>query len=398
MKLLFITSRFPHPLEKGDKLRVYYHLKELHKHFDIYLMALCQDRPAPQSIETVRAVCKDVICYYESKWRSICRLFVPSNKPFQLKYFKSSGFHKQLRAAVKTINPDHIHFHLIRTADFLLDIQPTASLDLMDSFSLGLSSMRQTKALWKQPIYKLEERLVKRYEQKCLTRFDQCFIISERDRKSIDPDDRYHIQCLKNGIDLDFFNPRQPIKELNQSYDVMFVGNLGYAPNTEAVKYIIALAKRNPSILFGIAGARAQAVTSFDYPTNVHVLGWVEDIRSAYRAGTLFLAPVFHGSGLQNKLLEAMAMSRCCITTSFVNDALQAEHQKEIIIADGPESIEQNIHFYLNNPIKRDELASAGAAFVNKHFAWQAKTEPLINYICTKDKDGNSLERDTNQI
>ncbi len=384
MKLVYITSRFPYPLEKGDKLRAYYHLRALAKRVDVYLLALCNRKPAESSVNKLASFCTEVHYFVEPTWKFNLRLLRPGLKPFQVKYFGSRAFGRKVRQVVERIKADHVHFHLIRTGGLLSDLHARSSMDLMDSFSLGLKNLYETKPFWKRPAYKMERWLVQSFERRCIKDFEKCFIISERDRLSIDSEDVFGIQILKNGIDTEYFSVQDGIRPLGKSFDIVFVGNLGYAPNQEAVKYILQLAKRNPEWSFGIAGARAKEVSHLVFPSNIELVGWVEDIRSAYQAGSVFLAPIFYGSGLQNKILEAMALARPCITSSFVNEALQAKVGEQLLIGDDMEAIESHIGGLLENPERRDRLAKSGADFVRKQYSWDAQTKPLIAYICKK--------------
>ncbi len=386
MKLLYITSRFPYPLEKGDKLRAYYHIKELNKHLDIYVLALSRNKPDSASIKAVQNICTELFYHYEPSWKYRLRLLAPSGLPFQVKYFKSSKFEQLIRKSIRKIEPDHVHYHLIRTAGLAPELSARSTLDLMDCFSLGLSNLKKSKPWWKKLIFSLEERLVRTFEQNSLARFERCFIISERDREVLDPHDTYQIIISKNGIDLNFFNEELPIPSLNGHYDVIFVGNLGYAPNTEAARFIKKLAGRMQNRTFGIAGARSSVLRHIAFPPNVKVIGWVDDIRSAYLAGTVFLAPIFHGSGLQNKVLEAMALGRPCVTSSFVNEALGANPNIDLLIADDLDTTEQKLERMLHDDVYRTQIAKTGQAYVRKYYSWESQVDGLIDYICKKEK------------
>lgn len=382
MKLFFITSRFPFPIEKGDKLRVYYQLIELSRYYDIYLFSLSDYAPEPDHIKAIQPYCKEIINVTHNRMSSIKSIMAGmlSKVPIQTRYFYSSILERKLIKAVDHIKPDHIHFHLIRTTEYLKSHQKTSSVDLMDSFSLGISGLENKFTWLKKQFYKLEGRLVTGYEQTVAKRFGKSFIISERDRHHIDEQRLFGIEILKNGIDTVQFSK----KIIRKTHDIVFVGNLGYMPNIEAVKVINLLAKRNPDWTFLIAGARSESLSSIQLESNITMLGWVDDIRDAYCAGKIFLAPIHHGSGLQNKILEALSLQLPCITTSFVNDAIQASPGKEIIVADTLDEMEQSVKDLFNNQEQMTDCALSGYKFVTNNFSWKEKTRPLIEYIKNK--------------
>ena len=107
----------------------------------------------------------------------------------------------------------------------------------------------------------------------------------------------------------------------------------------------------------------------------VTVSGWVDDIRLSYCKGKVFVAPLFIGTGLQNKLLEAMSLSIPCITTSLVNNALGAKENKHLLIADTLETFCEKIRYLLDNQESAKEIALQGKEFIREKYNWKASIE-----------------------
>ena len=120
---------------------------------------------------------------------------------------------------------------------------------------------------------------------------------------------------------------------------------------------------------------------SLDNRQNVTVRGWVEDIREAYADGRIFVAPMFSGLGLQNKILEAMAMGLPCVTTSMVNNAIGAEHGKEIIVADTVKEMTAWIERLMHNAEMHHRVSEAAKEFVMKHYQWEEQVQKLDEFI-----------------
>ena len=114
---------------------------------------------------------------------------------------------------------------------------------------------------------------------------------------------------------------------------------------------------------------------------NVEITGWVDDIRVAYDEAKIFVAPLMLGSGLQNKLLEAMAMGLPCITTPLANNALGAIPEEEILIANNEAEFKIQIERLLSDANLYDKLAKNGHAFVTKNYNWQACNKRLMEVI-----------------
>ncbi|MGL5892885.1 MAG: glycosyltransferase, partial [Bacteroidia bacterium] len=107
------------------------------------------------------------------------------------------------------------------------------------------------------------------------------------------------------------------------------------------------------------------------------VTGWVDDVRTGFAQSRMLVAPMQSSIGLQNKLLEAMAMRIPCLTTTLSNNALKAEAGKQIIVADSPEAFADAILRLLGNEQEAAALAQAGYDFVHQHFGWEGSVRKL---------------------
>ncbi|MCF8352309.1 MAG: glycosyltransferase, partial [Bacteroidales bacterium] len=148
-----------------------------------------------------------------------------------------------------------------------------------------------------------------------------------------------------------------------------------------AKKILPLIRKHKPDIRILISGAtpdkRVRAVES----KNIHVGGWVEDIRVSYARAKIFIAPMQIGTGLQNKLLEAMAMKIPCITSSLANKALEAKPMQDILIGKDPCDYADHIVSLLEDQKFANAIAENGYAFVYRHYNWQSQTDKLEQII-----------------
>ena len=141
MKLIFLTSRFPYPINKGDKLRSYHQIKELSIQNDIYLISLSESKVSERSIVELNKYCKSVHVYHISLINRIFNLFktLINNRPFQVNYFYHQKIQKKINSNISIINPDHIICQLVRTALYVKDEHSIPkTIDYMDALSKGL--------------------------------------------------------------------------------------------------------------------------------------------------------------------------------------------------------------------------------------------------------------------
>jgi glycosyltransferase involved in cell wall biosynthesis len=174
--------------------------------------------------------------------------------------------------------------------------------------------------------------------------------------------------------------------DLIKKYDVCFVGNLGYYSNIEAVRFLVKkicplLKKAKPDVKILIAGARPTDEIRYFTDENITVVGWMDDIRDAYFASRILVAPLMHGIGQQNKILEAMAMHVPVVATSRVNNAIGATPETEILVADTEGSFAEQILRLLQDIDLQQLIANNGRSFVEGKYSWREATVGLEQLI-----------------
>lgn len=382
MKLFIIVSRVPFPLDKGDKLRVYHQIRELSKRHQIHLCCLDDNNTELKYITHLKEFCDEVSVLRLNKvkiyWNLFWSLF--SSKPYQVNYFYQFKVHRKVKEIINGFQPDRIFSQLIRTSEYVKnEHQFSKTLDYMDAFSKGIDRRIPYAGLLK-PIFKDEARRLLKYEHLIFDYFDKHSIISEEERLLIYHQKREDITVVGNGIDTSFFSPQNKSK----TYDVIFVGNMSYAPNVAAVKYLV---EEIMPYLNGVKVLIAGASPSKDVlkleSKDVTITGWIEDIRDAYSDAKIFVAPLFIGTGLQNKLLEAMSMELPCITTDLVNNSLKAKDGVELELANSAEEFSKQIKSLLEDKAKREYLGQCARLFVQREFSWEESTKKLEEIICS---------------
>lgn len=384
MKLLILSSRFPYPLDKGDKLRLYYQIKELSKFFEIHLVSIIEKELPEEHKSELEPYCHQIHTYKISKRRSYLNTLISTitaqNHAAQSRYFFSSKVAHAIKKLIEEIKPDHIYCQLLRMVNYLDDVTINTTVDLMDAFSTGAQLRADSTVFIKKWFWQREAKLLSKLEQNTIERFYQATIISDLDKRRIDDSDR--LTVINNGIDSHFFEP----VDINPKFDAVFVGNMGYFPNIEAVRYIskeiIPAYKNNynQSIKVNIVGPNNSNLIKFE-SENMNLGGWYDNVTDGYASGKIFLAPLFKGIGQQNKILEAMAIGLPCISTPDVANALKLENKVHLLIAENSLEFCQQINKLLNDQSLYNELVANAKSFVLEKYKWDAVCRPLVELI-----------------
>ncbi|MDB9964346.1 glycosyltransferase [Vicingaceae bacterium] len=382
MKIGVLLSRFPFPLEKGDKLRAYHQIKELAKSNKIYLCCLSDKEIKPSHFEELEPYCEEIMVVKLSRLtilKNLIKGLLFSKLPLQVAYFFKKSAKKPIVHFFKSNNVDHIYCQLIRVSEYVKEMNDVPkTLDYMDILSKGMERRIEKSKVYLRPFVRIEASRLKKYEHFIFNSFENKTIISEQDRDLIIHAQNNSIEIIRNGVDLAYFSPRKKEKAFN----LVFTGNMSYAPNVDGVTFLVEellpeLWKKRPSTTLVIAGASPSAKVQRLAQKNVTVTGWVDDIRDYYACSNLFIAPMQIGTGLQNKLLEAMAMQIPCITSTLANNALKATNGDNIIIANSVEKYVTAIIELLENKTLASKIAQNGHDFVRDNYDWKSTTNQL---------------------
>jgi len=385
MNLLILTSRFPFPIDKGDKLRIYYQIVELSKIYNIHLISISDIKIDQSAKDEMEKYCSSVHVYkinLINRTFNLLRTFI-NNKPFQVNYFYSLSIQKKIDQKIKEIKPDHIFCQLIRMAWYLKgQFKIPSTLDYMDAFSKGIERRVDKSPFWKKPLFMMEHERLKSFENLAFEFFQNHCIISNSDLEFIFHEKKHLIQVIPNGINTEYFSKNK----YDIKYDLVFTGNLNYAPNINAATYICKeiyplLKIKFPTIKILIVGSNPSSRVKKLANNDITIKGWQDDIRKSYCSGKIFFAPMRIGTGLQNKLLEAMSLEIPCVTSSLANQSLQANHKENIYIGDSTNECISIISYLLKHEEIRDEIGKKGRKFVLENFSWKKSTDQLIEII-----------------
>jgi glycosyltransferase involved in cell wall biosynthesis len=358
----------------------------LSKHFDIYLFAVNETDVPTKDLEELSPYCKAIEVGVVNKFQSVLSLVKNTfnkNVPFQVAYFYDNKAMQQLRAFTEKHQPEAMFCHLIRMSEYAkqLNIQRSV-LDYMDTFSKGMERRGEKSNLLMRQFITTEQLRLTNYEHGIFDKFRHKIIISKQDRDWIPHTENNKIEVVANGVDTNFYIRSTTDKK----YDLLFVGNLSYPPNILAVQYaakeIMPLFKeegKQTKLL--IAGATPTSETTSLASEQIIISGWVDDVRTVFNESRIMIAPMLISIGLQNKILQGMAMEIPCVISSFANNALGATPEEEVLIADTPREYYNQIERLLNDEDLRSRITENARKFVVKNFNWDENTQKITEMI-----------------
>ena len=382
MKIFVLLPRIPFPLEKGDKLRAFNQIKQLAKRNEIVLCALNDNAKVSEqdAFHALQPYCQSINFIKSNKAQILLGLIRAFFKrwPFQCGYFYNRKAAKKVNALIAKHKPDMLFGQLLRTAEYIRYQDIPKTIDYQDVFSYGMKRRANIVSPLTRPIYTMEYRRLARYEAAIFDDFEVKTIISEPDRALFPHERRDEILIIPNGVDHDYFKPQERAKK----YDLVFTGNMSYPPNVNAVDYLAneilpIVWKTLPEVKLYIAGATPDPKVKKAASERIIVSGWLDDIREAYALSRVFIAPMRIGTGLQNKLLEAMSMRLPAITSPLANASLGAKPNEEIFVGGNAEEMAKHIITLLTNQEKADQIAHAGYDFTNRVYDWGKATERM---------------------
>ena len=389
MKVMVLSSRIPFPLEKGDKLRLFHQLKGLSREHDVILCCLTTT-PLTEAQREALSPWVDELHVFQLSWiRRLWRMAWAwaSDWPFQITWFTEKRVQRQVKALVSAHAPDVIYCQLVRCAEYVKDLHEVPKvLDYMDALSAGMHRRANNKNRWltkpAQWLLRTEGNRLARYESRIFDYFDRATIISRNDRLLIPHRDRDRIALVPNGVDLSAFTPAASPADGDPI--LLFTGNMSYAPNVDAAHHLVEdiLPRiQHPTAKVVLAGAQPKPSVQALASERVIVTGWVDDIAAQYRDATLFVAPLRIGTGLQNKVLEAMAAEVPCVLSPHAFAPLNLPGTGHAEVCQNANAFAASIDALLAAPKDAKTMATRAKASIEQRFSWDSHGETLAQVL-----------------
>jgi len=385
-KILVLYSRIPYPLIGGDRIRVYYTGKTLSRRHKVDLVCLNEGKVRKEYMEKLKEIFNEVIVFPYSPYRFRWNAFagVVSKKPLQVHYYRFKKMQKWINNNYR--NYDLVFANHIRTVEYLKKIDCPKIVDLHDAISMNyIEAARRVTGLWRA-IYWMEKGRVLPYEVKTVNEFARSFIVSDIDRDYLIQQGaaQEKIITIPVAVKDEVINRSSQAKEEDQ---IVFFAKMDTLPNRDAAIYFAKevfplLRKKNRSLKFIIMGARPpKEVLRLEGIAGIRVTGFVEDPYNFLDSCKVFVVPLRFGAGVQNKLLEAMALRKPVVTTSLAAKAIKGKDGKHFLVADGPVEMANRILGLLEDKEKRESLGEEARALIEREYTWRTVGQKLLREI-----------------
>lgn len=389
MKILSITPDFQHPEVPGSH-RHYHFIKELSKRHDITLFTLVQKPVPPAARAEVSSLTTRIVCFDISsppQGSAIAKFFFRRNVIQEMRH--------SLRRLLCEEAFDVVLFHGKMLSSLTLEINIPTVVDFCDATAARIRSQMRFEgpsSLPKRLLQYLDARI---NEKRLLTKSIHTAFISVRDRNAT-IGARSDSTVIPNGVDLEFWNPTDDRREPKT---LALTGVMNYRPNEDAALMLINKIMPqirtqipNPHLLLIGRGPTAAMRKAASSAEDVTITGVVDDVRPWMERAEVFVAPIQFASGMQNKVLEAMAMRLPVVTTSVVAEGVESERTNgpPLIVADDARAFSEAVIRLLDDPAERARLGELGLEYVRQQFSWIAsakKFEALCHAAISQARD-----------
>lgn len=325
---------------------------------------------------------------YLPKWRSLlgALLVLPSRTPLQVGYYRSPTFFQ--RAAELMLTHDACLAHLIRTGDGIKSVPGVKFLEMTDAISLNYARVGQGTSL-RDPrtvAYAIEAQRLIEYERRIVKYFNHSFLVSDVDRQFLFGGSEFvleRVSVCSNGVDVSLL----PYQFAPAGRDIVFIGNLYSLQNFDAAHFFVRdvlplIRKRLPDqrvrIIGRIKPEQAGILSEFE---GVYVTGEVASVAQAANGAGVGVCPVRIGAGVQNKVLEYMALGLPVVSTHVGLEGFTAEPENNLLVADDALSIALAVLSLLEDRELAERMARSARLYVETQHIWGAVLQPFIEQI-----------------
>lgn len=372
-KLLFLSFRIPWPLNQGSNIRIYNEAKILSKKYDVDMFIVSEEKMTVEAREAL-SFCK--VKHFKLNWwekyRNSLKTLLFSDEPLQMNYFYSNEAKKWLYNKVLTEKDyDVIFCHHLRMFKYIHKFGVPVVFDIVDaSAKMYKEGQKHIRGFWKF-IYKEESKRMLDYEKRAVDIADLSLITSEVDKRYIGND----VFVMQNGIKEELFkmNNRD-----NRKY-VAFLGKMTYKPNVDAVSWFVdeILPHVDCNYKFKVIGNPINFKLEKKYFNNNRIVFVHQDIYQHYKQAVVVVAPMRISGGIQNKILEAMALSKAIVTTPKCSEAID----ERLPSTSDPEEFAKKINMLIKDEKTRAQFEKINREIAETNFRWDKIGQQLIDVM-----------------
>ncbi len=388
--LLFLAHRIPFPPNKGDKIRSFHLLRHLAARYEVHLGAFVDDAADWQYRGALEPYCRSIklIPLNPRRARLASAAGLLTGEPLTLPYYRSRQLEKWAEGLASAGTVTRGLAFSSAMAQFMPKGLCRRVLDMVDVDSDKWAQYAPTQRWPLSWLYAREARKLAEWEARMAQEFDATLLVSRDEAALLQrrvPAARCKIGVFENGVDADYFSPQRdyPNPFARDVKGVVFTGAMDYWPNIDAVTWFAerifpAIRHAVPAVQFAIVGSRpGETVGRLARQPGVVVTGSVPDVRPWLAHAACVVAPLRIARGVQNKVLEAMAMARPVVASPQAAEGIRAEAGRDLILAQGEAEFAQAVVGRLQNALPTEPARNCILA----HYDWArnlAAIDPLF--------------------
>jgi len=401
-KLLYLVHRLPYPPNKGDKVRSYHLLKHLLQQHQVFLGTFIDDPADEAYLDTVRQLCPDLhvarLHPRSAKLRSLAGLL--THQALGLRYYQNAGLQAWVQQVLAEHHIDAVVIFSSVMAQYVPATPGQAGPPLLVDF-VDVDSAKWTQYApdhhWPMSwLYRREGERLLAFERSVAQLAQRSFFVTDNEVAlfhQLAPESASRVETISNGVDADFFAPDtqrpSPFKAgatADLQIPIVFTGAMDYWPNIDAVTWFVAdilpaLRQQWPQLCFYIVGrSPPPSVLALAAP-DVVVTGTVADVRPYLQHAAVVVAPLRVARGIQNKILEAMAMARPVVASQSCVEAIHAQPETELLAANTGADFVAQVSALLADPQRCARVGAAGRLRVLSSYSWSAHLSKIDPYL-----------------
>jgi glycosyltransferase involved in cell wall biosynthesis len=382
-KVLLLSSRLPYPPIGGDKLKSYNLLKILAKHYDVHLVIVTDEILTTKISAELKKYTKVLKIFTKPKYSFYLNTmkFLLNSLPLQVNYYYFNDVQKYIDTIEKEV--DFAIPILIRTSEYLKHFAKPKYLDMVDSIGLNYQkSKNNVKSLLWRIIYSIEIKRLLQYEKKCISNYKNTFFVNKYESEYWSKYGK--TTWIPNGVDKKLFK----YKNINEEYFdcISFFGKMDYQPNIDAVLWFVknVFIKMNNNLNFIIVGTKPtkEILDLAKKYKSIKITGFVNDPYEILQSSLCVVAPMQTGGGIQNKILESMALGTINIVSKLgAKPIIGARNNKHFFVTDDPDKILTILNILFQNSDKYIQMKKDSQNIIMNKYTWDSYENIILNSL-----------------
>jgi sugar transferase (PEP-CTERM/EpsH1 system associated) len=402
MKILFLCHRMPYPPKRGGKIRPFNMIRHLARSHEVTVATLARTAQERADGEEFRRYCDDLHVGHLSGLGAWARfgLFGLTGRPATFGYFYSPALYRTVQRLLATRGFDAIFVHCSSMGAYVAGHRGCRKvMDFGDADSEKWLEYSQTAPVPVSWAFRAEANRVREAERRLGAQFDAGSVNTPREREVLAAYVRSPICVIPNGVDLEYFQSTRSAGPGFIPNRLVFTGNMSYRPNVDAVQHFVAdvlpkVQREIPDVQLYIVGMEpSAAVRRLANGNRIVVTGRVDDVRPYFDSAAVAVAPLRVARGLQNKVLEAMAMRVPVVASPAAFAGISAVAGRDLLVAAQPEEFSREVVTLLRDPAARERFAAAGRTCVETNHNWSQLLERLEDLVAGGDRLASETTR-----